>query len=71
MDPVIIFPKICTLCGREDQKFSRINSGEYAENDEFFCSLCMAAIEQLQQQISLKKKNEMIQSKRQNFKIIE
>jgi hypothetical protein len=36
MDPVIIFPKTCTLCGREDQKFSRINSGEYAENDEFF-----------------------------------
>lgn len=69
MDPVIIFPKTCTLCGREDQKFSRINSGEYAENDEFFCSLCMAAIEQLQ--ASLKKKSEMIQSKRQNFKIME
>jgi hypothetical protein len=70
MDPVIIFPKTCTLCGREDQKFSRINSGEYAETMNFLQSLYGNDRATTTTNI-IEEKNEMIQSKRQNFKIIE
>lgn len=61
-DQIIVFPKICSICGSKNAQHE-IDANGFAEMNEMMCDNCFTALTHIQRATSEKQDREMRKSK--------